>query len=410
MASTGYGEFRRGWPVVLASMFGIGLGLSPLPFYTIGVFAPHLAREFGWSIGDIMGGITVTTLMALWAAPLVGWLASWLGVRPVAIVSLILFSLAFMAFALSNGSLPLYYATWAMIATLGAGTLPITWTRAVNNWFDDRKGLALGIALMGTGVFGFFSKWLVTWLIDGFGWRGAYVGLGMLPLLVATPIAILMFRDTTPASFTPAGVRAEATGLTFAETLREWRFWLMATAFVPISFALAGPLPNMESILADGGMARDTVLNLTSFIGLSALSGRLLGGWLLDRLWAPAVAFVILCLPGLSCWMLAQGALTYPSALLSIVLIGFAIGVEYDLLAFFVARYFGMRSYTVVYAVFYVVFSVGAGAGPLMFGRSFDATGSYAGILMTSCAMLVAGASALLTLGAYRSFAADPAA
>ena len=50
-------EFRYGWPVVLASTFGISLGMSPLPFYTIGVFAQPLAKEFGWGIDQIMLGL-----------------------------------------------------------------------------------------------------------------------------------------------------------------------------------------------------------------------------------------------------------------------------------------------------------------------------------------------------------------
>lgn len=405
--AAGYGEFKQGGGVVLAAMIGIGLGLSPLPFYTTGVFAPHLAKAFGWSVGQIMGGITVTTLMVLWAGPLVGMLAVRLGVRLVAIVSLVLFAFAFMAFALSNGSLPLYYATWAMVAVLGAGTLPITWTRAVNHWFEGRKGLALGLSLMGTGLFGFFSKGLTTWLIAEFGWRGAYVGLGLLPLLIATPIALLLFRDRDPTVARVGMPAVAASGLTFAETIREWRFWVMAAAFVPISFALAGPIPNMENILKTGGVAPATVLHLTPFIGLSALSGRLLGGWLLDRFWAPAVAFVILCLPGISCWILSHGPLGFNAALLSIWLIGFAVGVEYDLMAFFVARYFGMRSYTLTYGIFYVFFSLGAGAGPLFFGRAFDATGSYDSILITSSVVLIISAAAFLTLGAYRRFDQD---
>jgi predicted MFS family arabinose efflux permease len=184
----------------------------------------------------------------------------------------------------------------------------------------------------------------------------------------------------------------------------------MAIAFVPISFALAGPIPNMENILKTGGVSPRTVLELTPFIGLSALSGRLLGGWLLDRFWAPGIAFFILCSPGFSCWILAHGPLDFYGAMLSIVLIGFAVGVEYDMMAFFVARYFGMRSYTVTYGVLYVFFSIGAGVGPLIFGRSFDATGSYNSILTLSFAFLVAGAAAFLTLGAYRKFEAVPEA
>jgi MFS family permease len=75
--------------------------------------------------------------------------------------------------------------------------------------------------------------------------------------------------------------------------------------------------------------------------------------------------------------------------------------VEYDLVAFLVARYFGMRSYTAIYGVLYVFFSIGAGIGPLVFGHSFDQTGSYRFILNVAFAVLIASGVSLLTLGRY---------
>ena len=145
------------------------------------------------------------------------------------------------------------------------------------------------------------------------------------------------------------------------------------------------------------------------FIGLSALLGRLIGGWLIDRFWAPGVALVILLLPGLSGWLLAQGSLTPGMALVSIVLVGFAVGMEYDLMAFFVARYFGMKSYTQIYSLLYVCFALGAGIGPAAFGWSFDRSGSYSTVLLGSFGGLLFGALAFLTLGRYREFPAEPA-
>lgn len=404
-----YHEFRRGWPIVLASMLGIGLGLSPLPFYTIGVIAPHLAQEFAWSKGQIMGGLFVMTLMVLWAGPLVGALAIRWGVRRVVLPSIILFSLSFMALGLSNGSIIQYYITFAAVAIFGAGTLPITWTRTVNQWFDRRKGLALGLSLMGTGIFGFFSKPLTTALIEAYGWRGAYVGLGMLPLLIALPAAYFLFKETDDSPEALAKPVTKPGGLTLGEALKEWRFWLLAVTLTLISLTLGGPVPNMEAILKGGGIGPAEILMLTPFIGLSALVGRLVGGWLIDRLWAPGVAFVIIALPGISCWLLAHGPLDFTTAMLSIWLIGFALGVEYDLLAFFVARYFGMRSYTIIYGFLYASFALGAGIGPLLFGRDFDATGSFDRALMWAFGALLVSAAGLLLLGRYRVYEDDPA-
>jgi MFS family permease len=108
-SSSSYREFRYGWGVVLAAALGIGLGMSPLPFYTIGVFAGPLAKEFGWQQGQIMAALPILTLGALVMAPLTGWIADRFGVRRVALTSVVLFSLCMMGFALGTGSLKLFY-------------------------------------------------------------------------------------------------------------------------------------------------------------------------------------------------------------------------------------------------------------------------------------------------------------
>jgi predicted MFS family arabinose efflux permease len=329
-----------------------------------------------------------------------------------------LFGLSFAAFSLTRGSLLQFYLTWWALAFFGAGTLPITWTRAVNDWFEVRKGLALGLSLLGTGLFGFFIKPVCAWLIAHEGWRMTYLIIGAMPLAISLPIAFVFFHDAAAGRRTDANPSqlpaAEAAGMSLREALRDWRFWVLAVAFVPISFAVGGPIPNMENILATQGFDKAAVTALVPYIGLSVIAGRIIGGWLIDRAWAPGVAFVLLSLPAIGCWLLAHGPIAYGTALFCIWLIGFAAGVEYDLMAFLVARYFGMRAYSTIYGSLYGCFALGAGVGPLLFGRAFDETRSYSHMLLIAAVILIAAAAMLLTLGRYRRFAplageADPA-
>ncbi|NCT81969.1 MAG: MFS transporter [Comamonadaceae bacterium] len=410
-APSGAQEFRRGWGVVLAAMLGIGLGLSPVPFYTIGMLAPELHKAFGWEFSAMMVGLPIMTLGVLIVSPLVGLLADRYGVRRVTLISIVLFSLSFMSFALNNGAIELFYLNWALMAVFGAGTLPITWTRAVNNRFDLHKGLALGLSLLGTGIFGFLVKPLTAWLIADHGWRAAYVVVGLLPLLISLPVALLAFHDvdgklTSSAERRAAQTRraADAPGLSFRAALRDHRFWLLALAFVLISFAVGGLIPNMENILKVAGFAHGDIIALVSLIGLSVIVGRIAGGWLIDRLWAPGVAVVMISLPALACYMLTDAQLSTGSARIAIVLIGMAAGIEYDLMAFLVARYFGMKSYSAIYGAQYGFFAFGAGLAPVVFGKAFDKTGSYQSVLMLSAVFLILGTVALLGLGRYRNF------
>lgn len=400
-ALDGSQEFRRGWGVVLAALLGIGLGLSPVPFYTIGMLAPELNKAFGWAFSAMMMGLPIMTLGVLVASPLVGLLADRFGVRRVALSSIVLFSLSFMAFGLNPGSITLFYLNWAVMAVVGAGTLPITWTRAVNNRFDVHKGLALGLSLIGTGIFGFMVKPLTAWLIAEHGWRAAYVAVGTLPLLIALPIAYLAFHDAE-------GSGGTAAGLSFREALRSYRFWVLAFSFTLVSFSVGGLIPNMENILKTAGFARAEVVALVTLIGLSVTAGRLVGGWLIDRLWAPGVACVMIGLPAVACYLLASSELSVSAARGAIVMIGIASGVEYDLMAFLVARYFGMKSYGAIYGAQYGFFALGAGLAPVVFGRAFDNTGNYNSVLLLSAVFLIVGAASLLALGRYRSFSNKP--
>jgi len=143
-------ETPRGWLVVLAAMVGVAVGMSPVPFYTIGMFAPELSKAFGWSFASMMGSIGVQSAVVMASSPMAGFAVDRWGARPVAVVSLLLFGLSFMSLALSSGSLLLYYAQWGVMSVLGAGTLSATWTRVVNGWFDKNRGLALGLASTGT--------------------------------------------------------------------------------------------------------------------------------------------------------------------------------------------------------------------------------------------------------------------
>ena len=405
-------EFRFGWPVVLSSALGIALGMSPLPFYTIGVFVRPFTQEFGWTVAQVMSGLAVFTLVALVAAPMIGWITDRVGVRKVVLTSIVSFSFAMMAFSLNNGSITLYLFLWGLLAFAGAGTLPITFTRAISRWFNEKRGLALGVALIGTGVSGAITKLYAGYLIGEVGWRLAYVGVGALPLLIAFPLAFFFFRDVDDPK---AAVRAKqlsdhqlATGagavygMTLKQCLSDWRFWLLGLTFVPLSFAIGGPIPNLETLLQTKGFDVGDAIFLASLVGYSVLIGRLVGGFLLDHFWAPAVACALLMLPAVSMYIFRLPEPTYLQTAIGVVLLGFSAGIEYDLLAYLVSRYFGIRNYAVIYGVLYAFFAAGAGFGPATYGRVFQATGSYDAVLLWSLWAFVLCSLALLFLGRYR--------
>jgi len=408
-------EFKYGWPVLTSSAIGIGLGMSPLPFYTIGVFVAPFMQEFGWRIDQIMFAISLFSLTAFFTSPLIGYLTDSLGTRKMVLLSIVTFSLSFMAFALNNGNQFVYLGLWICLAIFGSGTLPITWTKAVNKWFRKKRGLALGLSLLGTGLFGAFAKLYASYFIENFGWRYAYVALALLPLLISLPLALFLFRDTDDPKVQEkvkrmkeelpyyGDVQEEALeGFSLSEALKDFKFWLLAFSFIPISIAIGGPIPNFENILGTKGFSTTDAVVIASVVGFSVIVGRLLGGYLLDKLWAPAVAFVFFIVPIIACYIFQQADLTYWNAISAVAIIGFAAGVEYDLMAYLVSKYFGMKNYSAIYGALYGFFAIGAGFGPWIFGKSFAVTGSYSTIFGYAMIAFIIGAIPLLFLGKYR--------
>ena len=400
-AEAGPGEFRRGWRVLLAAMIGNGLGFVAVPFYTIGALAPYLASEFGWGYAQIMAGVPIVSAVVLSLSPFVGRLSDRIGVRRVVLTSLPLFGVAFMLFGANRGSLAVYYANWVLIGIAGAGTLPLTWTRAVNNWFDANKGLALGITMMGTGLFGTLAKLTVAYVMVRGSWQTCYLVLGLAPILVAFPMAYFFFHDREPLRQVDGAGVAREPGLEFPVILRSRRFWTIGVAFMLVSFALSGAMPHLETILADKGFDRTQAASIVALFGIAVVVGRVAGGLLLDRVWAPLAALVMFALPALGFALFVASSQSLAIATVMIVLVGLSTGIEYDLISFLAARYFGMRSYGAAYGTLYLLFGLGAGLGPVLFGWAYDVQGHYSTILVASIAMLVVPALMLLTLGRY---------
>ncbi len=420
-------EMIRGWRVLVSSFLGVACGASPLPIYTIGVFAVPLAATFDWGRGDVMLATLPLTIGTILTVPLIGALADRIGVKPIAMLALVGLSLSFCALALTPDSLWVFYGLWLLVGLLSAGSTPVTWTRAIVAWFFMSRGMALAIILIGTGVAGFLLPIYASWLIETFGWRQAFVGVGLLPLVIALPVVWLLFQDSPRTAAASAAARAHAAqpagtpraatsaiddaapppptqdGMTLREALRSYRFWLLATVILLVTVQTSGALTNLFPLLMDRGFAAREAATIAGTIGISVIVGRLMTGYLIDRFWAPGVALPLLALPAVACLILVMPEIAVPLAFAAAFMIGLAAGAETDVFAYVTARYFGLKHYGRIYGVFYAVFVFAAGLSPFVFGRVFDVTGSYNLVLYASAIMVVVGAVLLLMMGRYPS-------
>ena len=402
-------EFRRSWRIVIVAGVGLACGLSAIPIYSLGVLTKPLSETFGWSRAEVQSIYTWMTIGNLVAAPFLGWLIDHQGVRRVTLISLVGMALGMASMGVLSGPLWSFYFLGFMTAVVGVGTVPITWTRLIIDWFDAGRGRALGIALAGTGVSATFIPSYATWLLAEYGWRMTYVGLGALPALIALPLSYFFLFDRTGRSAKPTKtLSAEPSnekhldGLEFREVLKGYRFWVMNAAFVMVGLCIAGLISHLIPMLTDRDVPDGTAAQVAGVIGLAVIVGRIGTGYLIDHFWAPGVAVGLLSLPAISCLILASGVGGVPAALVAAVLIGLAAGAEFDLMSFLTSKYFGQRKYGTIYSFLYAAFKLSAGIGAPLFGLSFDITGSYALILYGATGLLIIGSLLMLTLGPYR--------
>lgn len=401
-------EIRLGWKLLLASSMGVICSSIVLPFYTMGALVKPLTAEFGWDRADVQLGILFSSGLGALTAPFIGALSDRYGPRALVLPGLVGLSLSFFFAASMNGELWMFFLAYAAMALLGAGTTPVTWTRAIAQSFEKQRGFALGLTLTGTGICAMFAPAYTVWLIDQFGWRGAYVGIGLLPLLLAGPFVWAWFRPrplgapdaTATDGGTPAAPAVAHWGLTLREAVRGYRFWVLCVSIFAIYMAVSGISPNLIAALTDQGFTAASAATVQGVYGFSIMLGRLVVGWLVDRYWAPGVAVVSLSLPAIGCLILT-GSPDFTWAVVAALLIGFAAGAELDLMAFFAARYFGLAHYAKIYAILYAILAVAGGLAPMLFARVFDVTASYDISFLIATGLFLFGAVILLALGRY---------
>lgn len=398
-------EFRAGWKVLVAAAIGIACGASPVPYNALGALTKPIAEDTGWNRGEIQASILFFSAAVIGLSLVFGTLVDRFGVRRVALLSTLGFGLGFAAIAFSPENLYAFWFLWALCGVIGGASIPISWTRGINSWFVRNRGLALALGLLGTGLTGMLIPVYATWLVGLFGWRGAVLGLSLLPLCIGLPIAYWLFREPRPherpASNLASGADVATVGLTLAEAARQPRFWMMAASFGGVALAFGGLFTNYIPMLTDKGFDGMHASFMQLVIGLSIIVGRLVAGVLIDRFWAPAIAFPMLAAPALSCWLLMADTVTTSTAILAAVLIGFAAGAESDLIAFMAAKYFGLKHYGKVYAALYMPFAIGSAISPMAYGSVQAAYGTYDPMLWVAAALFVLGALVLLGVGRY---------
>ncbi len=394
-------EFRRGWKPLLASAMGNGSGLSGIPFYTFSVFTVPLVTAFGWTRGQVSIAASFMIIGTAITAPIIGSIIDRVGARRAAIISMTCVALGYLALSQMNSTIALFYTAWLAIALVGGGTTPVVWTRAVNMWFDRGRGLALGLALAGSGVASIFAPVLTSNVIKSSGWQTGYMALGFFILLISVPTIALFFkergRENADAN-SSAHSSDHLPGQTLHEALRTTAYWKIAIGFFLVSGMIAGLIINLVPLLIDRGISQDDAARVAGVMGIAVMLGRIGVGFLLDKFSAPLVARVLLAASAAGCLLLSvEGTPTWV-AVICVLSLGLAAAAEVDLVAYLTSRCFGLKAYGKIYGWQISSFYIGAAVGPFLVGKAYDAFGGYLQTLYFAAAALIFGAIVIGTI------------
>ena len=402
-----YSELRQNWPLLPACM--VGIMLCSLHGYTIGVMIPALEAEFGWPRAQISGGMMIVAMIALFGAPLAGIAVDRFGSRRIALSGILVFCAALALLSTATSDVRSWWALWVLLAVGNMMILPTVWAKAINGRFDKNRGIALALALCGTGVASAFAPSLTQWLVADYGWRTAYVALALLGAGITFPIAWFLFHPpgSRPDIAEAANAPPVLTGYTVGEGLRRPTFYKLAFAIWLFSVTICALTTNAYPVLLAQGLMPQVAAATAGLMGIGSICGRLLGGYLLDRFAAGKVAAASVCFPCLTVALLLAFPGSALAAGIACLILGLAIGTEVDCCAYLAGRHLGLKSFGTLFGTMNGLMLFGTGIAPVLANHIYDVTKSYDIVLWAQIPACLVTAALFLMLGKYPDFASN---
>ena len=398
-----------GWWIVAVSAITLLLA-GGIGYYTFGAFFTPLVGEFGWNRAQISLSMSIMGLIGL-AGPLFGMWVERFGARRTMMLGALVMGLAFACLGFTS-SLHYFYVMYFVVAVGQMAILHIPVLTLVSQWFEKRRGLAMGVSVAGLGLGGMIMLPLSAYLISLLGWQWTYRILGVAICLILLPLINLVVRNTPgDMGMLPDGDRraqrdddcaarpcgnAGAQVWTLSGALRTPTFWMLVAAFTLVFTGTSSVIAHAVPFFVGQGFSNQTASTIVgSAVGVSIL-GRIGTGYLCDRVPVKYAAMLFFVLQAVALLVLISAG-TGAAVPAFIAIFGLAMGGLFVLEPLVIREYFGLSSFASIYGGLWAFETLGWGAGPYITGYVFDKTGSYdSAFLVFLVATLVATALIML--------------
>jgi MFS family permease len=386
----------------------VGLALYGLPFYY-----DFFVREFGWSRTQVTSGNAISKLLI---GPLFGFAAGWIvdrfGPRRLMIAGVFMAGGALVGLAHMTALWMFYF--FYILNALGyvcGGPLPNQ--VLLSRWFNEARGKAMGAAYLGIGIGGYLVLRLSPRLVDAFGWRGALQALGFIIVAIALPLAWFVRDEPSLAAgagdTVPRRPGVLASGVApIGGVFSDPAFYLLAIGSMCSIAAVGGTNQHLKLFLSlDLKYSQDAAASIASTVLACSIAGRLLMGWLADRLPRKHVMLLIYALVAGSIPLLfAVG--TPASLYVFAIIFGLGLGGEYMIVPLIAAELFGVRVLGRLLGVILTADGVAEATAPMLVGHLRDTSGSYRSGFIVLILIALAGTAAIAMLPRRRAAALEP--
>ena len=360
---------------VAATGFLSLFSLVGIMFYGLPFFYDFWLTDFGWTRAQVTSGNALAKLII---GPLFGFLAGWIidrfGPRRLMLAGIVMGGIALIGLSRMTSLWQFYF--FYLFNALGymcGGPLPNQ--VLVSRWFNKSRGKAMGIIYLGIGIGGMLVPQIASGLTSSFGWRDALMTLGILMIAVAFPMA--WFVKENPEHQIQKASQQEPKP-EFANILKRWPFYLLVIGSMCSIGAVAGTSQNIKLFLSiDLQYSQQQAANVISIVLAASIVGRLLMGWLADRIQKKHVMILIYSLVALSIPLLYFS--TTPGVIyLFAFIFGVALGGDYMIIPLMAAELFGVKVLGRVMGLVITLDGVAEALAPMLAAKLRDSTGSYA--------------------------------
>jgi MFS family permease len=393
-----------GWIVIAVGFITLAIAFGI--WYSFSVFFLAIIKEFGWSKASASSIFSIFLICHALTGLLAGYLQDRFGPRVVIPLGTCILAFALMLTSQSD-SLWYFYVAYGIFAGASVSLIGFTSHSAfLPNWFERKRGLAVGIAMSGIGFGMLIIVPMVEKSIASFGWRTTYLFLAGTVLLLVVPLnAIFSRRSPEDLNLRPDG---DAPGERDSQSRssrmmkimdadwanRDWnlrkasrtgRFWLLVATFFCLSYAYQGTLLHSISAMVEAGLTRNTAAFYFGILGITGSAGKIFFGYLSDRFGRERANTLggITATIGILC-LVYSAQLKSPLPLFFAFLFGLGYGAAAPLLPSVSADIFIGKSFGLIFAMISIGGGAGGALGAFLSGVLRDISGIYS-IPLTIC-------------------------